>query len=472
MTEVPKIVCDRLRAALPGRAAPEQTHPDPDLLAAFAEQALSATERDGVLQHLGLCGDCREVVALSLPPADMVPPQTAGQTAHVDGVRTDVRTAVLRAGAPVSHKLSFAWPNLRWAALAAGVVVAAAALLMHPGKLNQATLPSVNPQVATTAPPASGSQMASSSVPSSVASVTSSAPPSSITSLRTDQLAVRAKTDEAQPKSELLLSKKLKAGKVVTPSPQAESGILLADNKKDSVEANKPSATPSASAGAFHYDARSSRAASETVEVSGAAVAVTTEPPAGNALVARNNAPGNDAPAIEKAKPALPEKEVAEEEQKTPAAVVPGPARLQARNVMSAATLASTAKQSLAPHVTWAISAGVLQRSLDNGQNWQDALHADHPLLCYASHDEDLWTGGQAGILFHSANSGVTWVQVQPSIRARQLSSDITHIEVRNIGLRNDEVRGDVRGRAEIILSTSSNEVWSSADGGKTWDKK
>jgi len=459
MTEVPKIVYDRLRAALPERA-----HPDADLLAAFAEQALSATERDGVLEHLALCGDCREVVALSLPAADMAPPRTAPQTA--DEV---VRTTVSRAGAPAPHKLSFAWPNLRWAALAAGVVVATAVLLMHPGKLNQATLPSVNPQVATTAPPASGSQIASSSVPSSVPS---SAPPSSITSSPTDQLAVMAKTDEAQPKSELLLSKKLKAGKVVTPSPQAESGILLADNKKDSVEANKPSATPSASAGAFHYDARSSRAASETVEVSGAAVAVTTEPPAENALVARNNAPGNDAPAIEKAKPALPEKEVAEEEQKTPAAVVPGPARLQARNVMSAATLASTAKQSLAPHVTWAISAGVLQRSLDNGQNWQDALHADHPLLCYASHDEDLWTGGQAGILFHSANSGVTWVQVQPSIRARQLSSDITHIEVRNIGLRNDEVRGDVRGRAEIILSTSSNEVWSSADGGKTWDKK
>ncbi len=463
MTEVPKIVHDRLRAALPGRAAPEQTHPDPDLLAAFAEQALSATERDGVLQHLALCGDCREVVALSLPAADRVPPQTAPQTADVDGVRTDVRTAVSRVGAPAPHKLRFAWPNLRWAALAAGVVVAAAALLLYPGKLNQATLPSVNPQVATTSPPASGSQIASSSVPSS-------APPSSITSSRTDQLAVMVKTDEAQPKSELRLSKKLKAGQVVTPSPQAESGILLADNNKDSGQAGKLSATPPASAGAFHYDARSSRAASETVEASGAAAAVTTEPSTENALVARNNAPGNDAPAIEKAKPALQEKQADEEEQKTPAAAVPGPVRLQARNVMSAATLASTAKQSLAPHVTWAITAGALQRSLDSGQSWQDALHADHPLLCYASHDEHVWTGGQAGTLFHSADNGVTWVQVQPSIKARQLSSDITHIELRNNELRGN-LRDDAR-RAEIIVSTNNNEIWSSADDGKTWDRK
>ena len=134
---------------------------------------------------------------------------------------------------------------------------------------------------------------------------------------------------------------------------------------------------------------------------------------------------------------------------------------------MSAAKMASPASQYLAPHVTWAIKAGVLQRSSDSGQSWQDALHADHPLLCYASHDEDIWTGGQAGTLFHSANSGVTWVQVQPSIKARQLGSDITRIE-----LRSNDVRGDMRLPGEIILSTSSKEVWSTADGGKTWDKK
>ena len=78
MTEVPKIVYDRLRAALP-----KQAHPDADLLTAFAEQALLATERDGVLQHLALCGDCREVAALALPAADVAPPRIADE----DGVR-------------------------------------------------------------------------------------------------------------------------------------------------------------------------------------------------------------------------------------------------------------------------------------------------------------------------------------------------------------------------------------------------
>jgi len=442
MTEVPKIVYDRLRAAVPERA-----HPDADLLAAFAEQALSTTEREGVLQHLALCGDCREVVALALPAADVAPPRIAPQTADEDGVWTTVS----RAGAPALHKLSFAWPSLRWAALAAGVVVVATVLLVHPGKLNQATLPSVNPQVATTAPPASGSQIALSSAPSSP-----------IASPPADQFAVLAETNEPRRKSELRLSKKLKAGQVVTPSPQAESGMLLADNKKDSRQADKLSAAPSAGVRALDYDARTTQGATETLEVTGAATAATTESSAENALMARN-----DAPAIEKAKPALQEME-GNEEQKAQAAAVPGPARAQARNVMSAAKLASPASPTPAHNVTWAITGGVLKRSLDSGQSWQDALHADHPLLCYASHDEDVWTGGQAGIIFHSANGGVTWVQVQPSIKARPLSSDITQIEVRN------EVRDGlrVRGPTEILLSTSNNEIWSSADGGKTWAKK
>jgi hypothetical protein len=155
------------------------------------------------------------VVALALPAADMVPPQTAPQTADEDGAGRTVS----RAAAPASHKLSFAWPTLRWAALAAGVAVAAAVLLVHPGKLNQATLPSISPQVATTAPPASGPQTPSSAVPSSRVP-SSRVPSSTIASLPTGQSPVMAKADEAQPNSELRLSRKLKAGQVVTRRPQ------------------------------------------------------------------------------------------------------------------------------------------------------------------------------------------------------------------------------------------------------------
>jgi Putative zinc-finger len=461
MTEVPKIVYDRLRAALP-----EQAHPDADLLTAFAEQALSAGEREGVLQHLALCEDCRDVVALALPAADITPPQTADENG--------VRTTVSQAGSRAPRKLSLAWPTLRWAALAAGAVVAAAVLLVHPGKLNQATPPSVNQQVATAAPPDSSPKIAS-SIPSS------SVPSSLIATSPTDQSTFLAKSDETQPRSELQLSRRLKAGQVVMPSPQAESGRLLADNKKDSGQADRLSA-PADRARAFDYDARSSQVANEAVDVSGATAAVSAEPSAENALMAGNETPRKGARAIEKAKPALQEME-GSEEQKAQAAAVPGPAESLAGNVMSTAKLASPASPTQAHNVTWAIAGGVLQRSVDSGQSWQDALHADHPLLCYASRDEDVWAGGQAGTLFHSANSGATWAQVQPSVKTRQLSSDITHIEVGNNEVRNNknevrnealrrEVRNDVRGPGEILLSTRNHEIWTSADGGKTWAKR
>jgi len=131
---------------------------------------------------------------------------------------------------------------------------------------------------------------------------------------------------------------------------------------------------------------------------------------------------------------------------------------------MAMPAMAFPASPALSRHVTWAITAGVLQRSLDSGQSWQSALRPDHPLLCYATHGADVWTGGQAGTVFHSADGGVTWVQMQPSIKGQQLSADVTHIDI--------DVDVDVRGPAEVIVFTSNNETWSSTDGGKTWDKK
>lgn len=47
-------------------------HPDAERLNAFAEQALGETERIEVLQHLAVCGRCRQVVALAREAAEAV----------------------------------------------------------------------------------------------------------------------------------------------------------------------------------------------------------------------------------------------------------------------------------------------------------------------------------------------------------------------------------------------------------------
>ncbi len=101
MSEIPKIVRQRLAANLAAGA-----HPDANLLTAFAEQTLTRRERDSVLRHLSQCSECREVTILSAPEPE---------------IETDV--------VPVRSSW-LGWPALRWGALVAcGVLVVAAVSL-------------------------------------------------------------------------------------------------------------------------------------------------------------------------------------------------------------------------------------------------------------------------------------------------------------------------------------------------------
>jgi photosystem II stability/assembly factor-like uncharacterized protein len=115
-------------------------------------------------------------------------------------------------------------------------------------------------------------------------------------------------------------------------------------------------------------------------------------------------------------------------------------------------------KQSKDVSAQWSLAQGRLQRSVDAGTTWQIALQLERPLLSFGTRGGDVWAGGQGGTLFHSTDSGTTWTMVQPSTKSESLKSDIVAI--------------DVHGPAEIVLSTSGNESWSTADAGKTWDKK
>src|SRR5437879_9185267 len=98
MPELPKIVRDRLNAS---KAA--GGHPGADLLTAFAELALPAAERAFVMEHLGRCGECREVVSLALPASEAV------EMAGAAGRRGWLRGPLLR------------WPVLGWSAAVAAI---------------------------------------------------------------------------------------------------------------------------------------------------------------------------------------------------------------------------------------------------------------------------------------------------------------------------------------------------------------
>src|SRR4030081_1244653 len=120
MTEIPKIVYDRLRVPPPKDAALAGTHPDMDLLTAFMEQALLLSGRGSVLGHLALCQECRELVALAMPAAEISDGRLSAQeTPDQAPLRDEEDQQVSIPIATKRNRFGFARPNLGWAALAA-----------------------------------------------------------------------------------------------------------------------------------------------------------------------------------------------------------------------------------------------------------------------------------------------------------------------------------------------------------------
>jgi hypothetical protein len=412
MTDVPKIVHHRLRAATPERDRLERAHPEADLLTAFAEQALSATERDGVLQHLALCEDCRDVVALALPAMDLTVTPVEAESEAVRTPIPDKTRANWLAWANIH------WGRLSWAALAAGIAVAV--LVVRP-ELDRLAKPS---------PPMSS---VASQMPAPAGQPTS-------------QIAAKkAGNDKSEATDGTMQLSANKSG-VEKLSPHAEGRLASAGK----TQTGNTIAKLTAPAPSGTHAIETPGAMSDTATVSGAPATLTAEALTGGNLMARE-----EAPAIRRAKPALE----AKVNEPTKTAGIGGSsaqamAPLNGRNTLVNAAPVTALKQ----NPTWTIARGVLQRSIDGGQSWQIAVQGEHPLVCYANRGQEIWAGGQAGTLLHSIDGGTTWNAVVVSFNGQPLGADITHIEM--------------RGPAGIILATDNHESWNSTDGGKTWEKR
>jgi hypothetical protein len=123
MQSVPKFVLQRLRQT----TLAAQSHPDADLLTAFAEQSLAGRERFLVLEHLAQCDDCRDVVALALPATEIVALPAAASSAY----------AAFKPG-------WFNLPVLRWGPLAAGILAVASVGVLQYSHHNRGKLAASN----------------------------------------------------------------------------------------------------------------------------------------------------------------------------------------------------------------------------------------------------------------------------------------------------------------------------------------
>lgn len=422
MTEVPKIVQFRLRAMGSGR--PEgSSHPDADVLAAFAEQALSQAERDGVLGHLALCRNCRDVVVLALPATE-----PAAAVAGSEAVAVDTETAF----EPVSEKPRrswFAWAdmrpfNLRWAALTAGVAVALLAVYVGLGHRQNPASPGAARIARSDVSSAPAPQIASELKPQN--------------SLEANAAKVEAQPETAKEKREVPSGRMRTA--FTKKNQVGQPGALVANSRV----ANSPAPAEQTLAPAAGELASS---ANETVETSAATTKVATTSSDTDVMTR------GQAFSVEKAKPPVDEA-VAGDAGKI--ATVHAPMALQTNGAfVSRAALPPPA--TLKQGTMWMISAGLLKRSLDGGRSWQTVLEDEHSWLCYATHGQEVWVGGQAGALQHSNDGGVSWSSIAVIAHGQPLNSDLIQIDVQYPG---------------IALTTASHEIWSSSDGGKTWEKK
>ena len=149
-----------------------------------------------------------------------------------------------------------------------------------------------------------------------------------------------------------------------------------------------------------------------------------------------------------------------------------------------------------ASNARWSINqSGGLQRSVDQGNTWQDVnLNSSTTLVAEAERYElaktsrakqmddekekqadkkkdapnvfravtaigsDVWAGGADGILYHSIDAGGHWLRVLPASAGISLRGDIVAVEF------SDAHHGKI--------TTSTSEIWTTTDAGVTWQKQ
>ncbi len=453
MEEVPKIVRERLR-----KTAKVESHPDANLLAGFAEKSLTPREQAQVLEHLAVCAECREVVAVAAPEMEVMVAAAAGAT----------RAAAAPAYAATPNVARTKWPLMRWVTVAACVVVVAGAAFLLRSKTPVATQRATTeaPKVQTVPQPKSETET------KVEAKLQPAAPIISLDREKSElqKVAVARKTGDELRRQELSRNGNgftgLTASPAVSPPPppppavagQASSGpgvsagaggglavsaIAKADEakKKEEALADKVS---------MESDANLPRSTSENVEVSSANEMVTVEAaPVQLAQVEPAPAKAAGAPTAERAKRA-------DKDSKQPSDTY----GWSAGRAAGAAEVGSFAANLKLPFVKWTISSdGKLLRSVDDGKTWQPAALSPAEILRALSvNGTELWAGGVHGALYYSSDSGTSWQQIRPMAGGQVLTSDIVRI-------------GSSAPKSGVV-TTSDKQTWTTVDAGQTWQRK
>jgi len=442
MNKFPNIVRARLSALEAG------DHPDPDLLTAFAEQALAEQERSNVLAHLSRCSDCREVLAVAMPSLSVVE---------------------LAAASSIDTALGHSWFRghaLRWAAAATCVVIVGSAVLMKRDLMMKQAAKTVAIREDSTSAELANYAAADRAD-------------------KTEKKQLPMATSQRALPAESVRDQETRQQKVL-PSTQVD------DAKK--ALALKPTPPSAAPAGGGRMRPEFAPSAMDSGAAVGGAAGVATPAPARNessAILSLNenkiekkaasSEPAAASPEQIQVTAAVPllegeaagsrEKQELPGKAKAPSgiamydALVSAPSQQSSDQTVLAKEAARRAEmkrvETIRPPVArWTISSdGQLQHSVDSGKTWQAVVVAENATFrALSANGPDLWVGGASGLLYHSTDAGAHWTQVKPATADATLAADIAAIEF-----------VDVR---QGKITTSTGEVWITADGGQTWRKQ
>jgi hypothetical protein len=475
MQNVPKIVRERLKAAIPATQ-----HPDANALTAFAERLLPERERALVFDHLARCGDCRDIVALALPATEPVE---------------------VAAKLPARGWLT---PVLRWGLVAAGVVaIASLGIVQYQRGVRSEDVASKTPaQVEIAAKEAKNEALAQPAFSADEKRDKIQTPPAPAYSGTVDTTSATggAKKTMAREEAAAALPVPPQANRDATFSNGGRAAVVggpfphgprLANQWQQlNVAQNQaPAAPPSPvdkhqAAGDLSANMQVPAVSeSVAVEAQSAQLEAKTQNDAGRLQDQTTPQPSGEDYALAKvgkAKPAA----------NTPSGATPV-STMATRNFSQMSAGPELASSAPAPR--WTItSTGGLQRSLDQGVTWQaidvianpesstnatslqisannsrakrkdaQALKRDAPSPLFravAANGAEVWAGGSGGVLYHSQDAGDHWTRIVPASAGSTLTGDIVSLEFP------DPQHGKV--------STSAAEIWITTDDGQTWQKQ
>lgn len=426
MEQLPKIVAQRLQAV-----SRTETHPDANLLAALTEKSLLPLEQTQILEHLAGCAECREVVAHAQP--EQVLQQVAG------------------AAAPLPVRRSwFSGAKLRWATLAACVVVVGAAVISRTRFTQNASM----------ARSESAPAVVAETQPLPNRAPTEERKSNTDNESESDHVRLKMSVGTKRDGDEVSAAQELQAADSLSPlrakqrQPERRSPELAEKNNNAPAVANgiimgrtasPPAVPPQSTVTAQPEDAKSTKkefSADKAMKV-----------PAATNEVAQAQPPPPPPAAAAKSAPVLADRQLQKGES--------GDLGAFNYNAKDGYLGVGASERTLAgfrgANPRWQLSAdGKLIRSNDAGKSWQTVPVGDKVVfraLCVTG--SEVWVGGAQGNLFYSSDAGQQWEQVKPTSAGQTLTEDIATIEFM------DSKHGKV--------TTADHQTWTTNDGGHDW---